>query len=250
MELFLEGNRPVGVVLLHAYTGSVADVNLLARELHKQGYSVLCPLFEGHGTGDIHALLAQGPDVWWQQTQAAVAQLKARCQHVFVFGLSMGGMFATRALLDLDVTAGGCFNSPIVTKAPVNLERPFMAYAQFLYAKKGLHTQFDLDKEHILAKHREQLGAIQAFVGAYRKRLEDLQQPYYIAQSAQDELIDADDAYDLQNALENADFIDFNWFIDNTHVITVNSNRKAFEESVQQFIEKVLQRKEEAHEFI
>ncbi|MCW6662515.1 alpha/beta fold hydrolase [Aerococcaceae bacterium NML190073] len=241
--IYLEGQGSVGIVLFHAYTGTTADVNLLARELNREGYTVLCPLFKGHGTGDIFDLLQGTPEDWWQQAQDCVRWLKKRYELVFVFGLSMGGIFATRALLeaDLGIVAGGCFNSPIVTKRPIHLEKPFMAYAKSLALRKKALAQFEQDEQRIRAAHFEQVERIMAFTVGYRPALVTLTQPYYIAQSAQDELIDPDDAYELQNELEQAMRIDFNWFSENTHAITANSNRKEFELSVKRFIEKVLE---------
>lgn len=241
--VYLEGERSIGIVLFHAYTGSTADMNLLARELQREGYHVLIPLFLGHGTDDIFELLQATPDVWWAQAQACILYLKEKVKTVMAFGLSMGGVFATRAMLEpsLNLVAGGSFNSPIMSRGKLNLESPFMAYAQALYQRKKQMSQFELEQAQIRVAHYNQMAQILSFVEGYQNQLLKLQQPYYIAQSGQDELIDPDDAYELQNALEEAAEIDFNWFPENTHAITVNPKRSDFEQSLKRFIERNLE---------
>ena len=92
----------LGIILCHAYTGSTADVRPQAGLLNRQGYGVLCPLFTGHGTTDIQDILNAGPEIWWQDLQEALAFMKARYDKVLVFGLSMGGVMAMRALCEAD----------------------------------------------------------------------------------------------------------------------------------------------------
>ena len=40
------------VILFHAYTGTPADVRMLAQFLHRHDYAVYVPVFSGHGTPD------------------------------------------------------------------------------------------------------------------------------------------------------------------------------------------------------
>ena len=102
----------LGIILCHAYTGSTADVRPQAGLLNRQGYGVLCPLFTGHGTTDIQDILNAGPEIWWQDLQEALAFMKERYEKVLVFGLSMGGVMAMRALCEADgqLLGGGVFN--------------------------------------------------------------------------------------------------------------------------------------------
>ncbi len=45
-----QGDNGKAVLLLHGYTGSASEMRPLGEYLHKQGYTVLCPLLPGHGT--------------------------------------------------------------------------------------------------------------------------------------------------------------------------------------------------------
>ena len=82
-----------GVLLLHGFTGSVAETRPMGEYLATQGISVRCPLFAGHGTtpADLHHIRWQE---WEQEAESALHDLKERCSSVFVGGLSMGALLA------------------------------------------------------------------------------------------------------------------------------------------------------------
>ena len=61
---------------------------------------------------------------------------------------------------------------------------------------------------------------------------------FYLAQSGEDEMIDPEDAYLVRDALTGAQEVDFQWFEHNTHVITTNRERSAFEQSLLAFIQR------------
>lgn len=228
----------VGVLLLHAYTGSAKDMNLLGRRLHKLGYSVLCPNFSGHWSDDIFDILNASAFIWLEEAQASYTWLKKQgFEKVFVFGLSMGGIMATALIANPSnsIDGGGIFNSPVVTVERTDVSKAFMGYAKYLARTTQTMEQYDLDEEKIHKAHWEQMDELEQVKQAVKKKLATIDQPFYIAQSAKDELIDTDDVYELQDELINAK-IDFHWFPENTHVITVNRDRVDFENSVISFL--------------
>lgn len=94
---FLEGG-PTGVLLIHGFTGSPPEMRLLGDYLHERGLTVSAPLLPGHGTR-VEELNACAWTDWTGSAEAALADLRGRCETVFVGGLSMG------ALLTLDLAA-------------------------------------------------------------------------------------------------------------------------------------------------
>ncbi|MBD3949640.1 alpha/beta fold hydrolase [Tuanshanicoccus lijuaniae] len=231
-------NAAIGVILLHSYTGSPNDFNVLARRFQRVGVEVLCPTFEGHATDDIYDILEAHPEDWWLQAQGALEWMQARdYEQVYVFGLSLGGIFATRLLTEHheDNLAGGIINSPVYTSKPLDVSYFFEQYAATLYAKQGMQAEYEQMKADILERHEQQVAEIYYFTTSYQMELQEITSRFYIAQSGQDEMVEADDAYLVKEALIRAD-VDFHWFPENTHVITTNRNRQAFEESIMQFI--------------
>ncbi|MHA3065682.1 alpha/beta hydrolase [Lacticaseibacillus saniviri] len=208
-----------GVVLLHAYTGSPNDMNKIAHRLQEAGYAVSAPLFAGHGTDNPLDILQQGnPELWWQQTQAAIADMKQTYEQVFVFGLSLGGIFAMRALTeDHTLAGGGVFSSPIFSGKD-NLLPGFLRYAAYIDRLAGRDDQSNRIKALLPA----QLDAIKQVATLVAQHLPAITQPVFIAQAGADELIDANQAYTLKAALPQVP-VDFHWYANARHVITVNA---------------------------
>lgn len=228
----------VGILLLHAYTGTAKDMNLLGRHLHKLGYSVLCPNFSGHWSDNIFDLLNASPFIWLEEAQAAFDWLNQQgFEKIFVFGLSMGGIMATSLIADPlnSIDGGGIFNSPVVTVQRTDVSKAFMGYAKHLARTTQTMAQYENEEEKIRQAHWKQMDELEQVKQTIKTKLANIDQAFYIAQSAKDELIDPDDAYELQDELINAK-IDFHWFSENTHVITVNRDRVDFENSVIRFI--------------
>jgi carboxylesterase len=87
---FLEGG-PVGVLLIHGFTGSPPEMRLVGDYLHQRGYTVSGPLLPGHGT-TVDDMNRRKWTEWTDCVEKALANLQARCETVFVGGLSMGSV--------------------------------------------------------------------------------------------------------------------------------------------------------------
>ncbi|KRM72381.1 alpha/beta hydrolase [Lacticaseibacillus brantae] len=220
-----------GVLLLHAYTGSPNDMNKLAHRLADAGYGVSVPLLSGHGTLEPLDILAASPTTWWAQTQASLADLQTKYAQVFVFGLSLGGIFAMKALeTDPTLRGGGVFSSPII--AGVNhLPAGFRQYAQYMYRLADSPGHMTAVNQQLPA----QLGAIEQFSQTVANQLGQLSRPIFIGQAGADELIDASRAYQLRDAIKQP--VDFHWYPDAKHVITVNSAHHQLEIDVLNYLQ-------------
>ncbi|TFV52222.1 alpha/beta fold hydrolase [Blastococcus sp. TF02A_35] len=84
-----------GVLLVHGFTGNPMSMRPWGEHLAAEGFAVSCPLLPGHGTSwqDCNA---STHDQWTATVERAFDDLAARCDRVFVAGLSMGGTLATR----------------------------------------------------------------------------------------------------------------------------------------------------------
>jgi carboxylesterase len=95
---FLLAGGPVGVLLVHGFTGSPTEMRLVGTYLHERGLTVAAPCLPGHGT-----TVADLNQMRWRDWAAHVARayddLHHHCASVFVGGMSMS------ALLSLDLAA-------------------------------------------------------------------------------------------------------------------------------------------------
>jgi carboxylesterase len=94
-EPFEADRGPVGVLVLHGFTGSPRTVRPWAEHLAAAGLTVRAPLLAGHG-GTWQRLAETGWTDWYADAERSLAELRARCAQVFVAGISMGGCLAFR----------------------------------------------------------------------------------------------------------------------------------------------------------
>lgn len=80
-----------GVLLIHGFTGSAAEMRPMGQYLAAQGYAVVGPLLPGHGTNWQDMANCKWTE-WADAVEQAYRALKRRCQKVFVSGGSMGGL--------------------------------------------------------------------------------------------------------------------------------------------------------------
>lgn len=91
-EFYLEGG-PVGVMLIHGFTGSPPEIRLIADYLNQRGLTVSAPLLPGHGTS-MEDLDQRKWQEWTQTIENEFTNLKRNCQVVFAGGLSLGSLLS------------------------------------------------------------------------------------------------------------------------------------------------------------
>jgi carboxylesterase len=92
-EAFFWPSGPVGILLVHGFTATTAEVRPLACKLHQHGYTVAAPLLPGHGTrpDDLNQVRWQD---WASAAQNEYQRLTAFCEQVFVGGESSGALLS------------------------------------------------------------------------------------------------------------------------------------------------------------
>ncbi len=118
-EPWRQDGGPVGVLVLHGFTGSPKSVTPWGRALAEQGWAVSVPLLPGHGTRwqDMNQTTWQD---WYHEAERALRDLRSTCDTVFVMGLSMGGSLA----LKLAEEHGDDIRGMALVNPAVHTERP------------------------------------------------------------------------------------------------------------------------------
>lgn len=88
---FLLPGGPLGVLLIHGFTGAPTEMRLLGEYLNARGMTVAAPLLPGHGTSVQEMNRCRWRE-WTDCVEQALASLRSRCSLVFVGGLSMGSL--------------------------------------------------------------------------------------------------------------------------------------------------------------
>jgi carboxylesterase len=94
-EAFSLGEGPIGVLMVHGFTGSPASMRPIGGWLASQGIAVEGVRLPGHGT-TIDDLRTRRWIEWVDEAGRGLDALRARCRTVVAFGLSMGGAVVLR----------------------------------------------------------------------------------------------------------------------------------------------------------
>ena len=219
------------VILFHAYTGKASDLRMLASFLHRHDYAVYVPTFSGHEHSDVSEILKENPEKWYEDAKEAVNFVRNHgYSTIAALGLSMGGIMAAALATNQLVEIAGTFCSPVSTR---NAQLPDLFKSFMAFAKNNQMSDADLTKlEH---KAKEQLLDLHHFSAKVAEKLEQVTGPFYIAQGELDRLVDPEVSIEMKEALVNA-AVDFHWFEQSGHVITVGKEKAEFQESVLEFL--------------
>ena len=113
---FLLDGGPIGVLLIHGFTGSPPEMRPVGDYLNACGLTVSAPLLPGHGT-DVDDMNSRRWPEWAAKVESALADLQARCEMVFVGGLSMGSVLTLYLAAHHPELSGAILYSPAVVVA-------------------------------------------------------------------------------------------------------------------------------------
>jgi len=95
-ELSVAGTNKAAL-LIHGLTGSPSEMRYIGEVLNKAGYHVRAPLLPGHGT-TIKDLNNTRWDDWFNAAELNFFGLSAHFEHIFIAGISMGGLVTLKLL--------------------------------------------------------------------------------------------------------------------------------------------------------
>ncbi|MGX7395097.1 alpha/beta hydrolase [Carnobacterium mobile] len=228
---------PKAVILFHAYTGSPNDVRMMGRALEKENYTVYAPIFKGHGTLEPEDILAVSPTDWIQDAKDALQFLTEKgYRQIAVFGLSLGGVIATKTMTTENILASGTFCSPTLNYDQNNVRSTFLRYVKNVKKHAGqTNEEIEARMPEVEQGLDKQLAGISEIVASMVPAYNSITKPVFIAQAGQDELIDPQIAVQFKEALIHAK-VDFHWYEKSTHVITVGADHKELEKDVLKFL--------------
>ena len=113
-EPFSHDGGPVGVLVVHGFTGSPKSMRPWAEHLAAAGLTVELPRLPGHGTRWEDMAVTRWED-WYAEVDRTLTLLTGSCETVVVMGLSMGASLSLRlAELRPDDVAGLVLVNPAV----------------------------------------------------------------------------------------------------------------------------------------
>ena len=212
--LLPQGAAAMGVLLVHGFLASPAELRAFGETLHARGYAVMGVRLAGHGTSP-HDLAERGWGDWLNSVRRGYRILSAFAPNVVMVGFSTGGLLS----LMLAAEAPPCLSGVAVAAPPLAFRNRMIAFAPLV---SGLHrlTRWvpRLDEVLPFRENRSEspeinynsipvaaLNQLRALVDAAELRLPEIQVPVTVLQGDEDPVVDPKGARRLFDALPGPD---------------------------------------------
>ena len=236
-EFFLEGINNKGILLIHGYTGTPAEMRLLGDHLHQEGYTVLGVLLPGHGTKPEDLNETQWQD-WYAAVEDAFKRLKEHCSEIMVAGLSMGGLLAIKAAAELPVSKVAILAAPIYVQ---DKRVPFLPLLRHFikYLTKRQRCYFSADKYNLAYNVMpvKPLGSLFALVKLCKEKfLEKIVAPCIVLQSEIEHTVNPKSAQYIYDNISSEEK-KLVWYKNSGHILTLDVEREAVFKEISKFFE-------------
>lgn len=249
-ELRGEGNA--ALLFLHGFTGSPSEVSPTAVLLHERyGFTVSGIMLPGHGTTPEDLDNTSWRD-WTAAVENELTRLGSMYQHLFVGGLSMGGLLSLYIPTQQEQISGVIsINAPIFVKNPcttswlVSALTPLLGLIKPYYPKAGIENGLELEKLGRQAYHCYPLKAFGNMLKLRRLVLGGLnfiRCPVLLMQSMQDEVVNEGSGRYLANRLKNAQ-VNYVELEHSEHVATMGAEKALIAETIGQFMARTIETK-------
>ncbi len=237
-SFYLNGG-PVGILLVHGFTATTAEVRPLGEYLREKGFTVSAPLLPGHNTypEDINNFTWKD---WVTEVEEAYKKLTADSETLFIGGESTGGLLALYLASYRPEIAGVLTYAPALklTLRPFDLIKlyalaPFVPYIEEEDEDDGLAWR------GYLAKPLKGIIQLLRLQKATLPRLSSIKSPTLIIQGRLDETVDPDVPKMIAN-LVDSDHIEVHWMEASTHCVALDKELDKVNQITFDFINQVL----------
>jgi carboxylesterase len=231
-----------GVLLLHGFGDTPQTLSLLARRLHKSGYSVYSPLLPGHGRNTTAFEKTRARD-WIAAAKEAYGQMRLRHDTVCVVGLSMGGALAVLIAAEIErmpalVLIAPYLGMPWMLRAAAATHLVWGRFAGEISARSPRSIHDPIEREKNLAYGvitGRGLFELSKIVRMARKSLAKVKAPTLIIQSREDPRVAPGVATLALGAL-GASEKKLVWVEGAGHIITVDYGRELVFSGVEKWL--------------
>lgn len=186
---FFHQGGEVGCAVLHGFTGTPANVRVVADCLAGAGHTVYAPLLSGHGK-TLRDMDDMTEEDWLRDAHAAYDRLReAGCKRIYLMGLSMGGLLAAITAAQRGADGLVLMSTPFMMRqylhsaSRISSLLPFIVYGEDRY-------QRDSYKQGYAGAPLRKLKDLERLARKARGGLHQIHCPTLILQSANDKRVD------------------------------------------------------------
>ena len=228
---FIDGND-IGVVLLHGFTATTAEVRLLADYLRGFGYTLAAPLLPGHGTQPAELNKTSWLD-WYAAAEAAYLELRGKCTKVFVCGESMGALLALLVASRYPQVDGVIAVAPALQIRGIGLSRIMQFFIKF---RPKNQAEDNLPWKGYTVYPVRGLAQVAKLQIVVKKELGNITQPLLVFMGGNDASIHPESGKIIIDAVRSFEK-ELIYMPDSPHVMLLAEDKEVIFQKIHEFIE-------------
>ncbi len=230
-DAFLIEGNDIGVVLLHGFTATTAEVRLLADYLRGFGYTLAAPLLPGHGTQPAELNKTSWLD-WYEAAEGAYLELRGKCTKVFVCGESMGALLALLIASRYAQVDGVIAVAPALRIRGIGLSRIMQYFVKF---RPKNQAEDNLPWKGYTVYPVRGLAQLANLQNVVKKELHYITQPLLVFMGGKDASIHPESGKIIIDAVRSSEK-ELIYMPDSPHVMLLAEDREAIFQKIQEFI--------------
>lgn len=239
---FFHTGGSTGVLLIHGFTATPAEVKWVGEYLHERGYTVSGPRLPGHGT-TVEELNKCSWRDWLDHVEYALVELSSGCERVFVGGESMGGLLTLYLGSEYPKIAGLFAYAPALRTAN---RRAYLAPLLKPFVKMVGKNRADEDPDSLVNQRWQgytvdpvpALAQLLALQRQVRRRLSRIRQPLLVFQGQLDTTLDPRGAKEVV-AKANSTDKELVWLERSTHCLILDVEWETAAEKTLAFVQRI-----------
>jgi len=239
-EPFRHDGGPLGVLVLHGFTGSPQSVRPQAEALAEAGYTVDLPLWPGHGTAIEDMVPTRWSD-WSEAAEAAYADLHGRCEAVALVGLSMGGTLACWLAEHHPEVRGLVLVNPLAEPPADSFRDVLRGMLQDAEVAPGIGSDIAMADSHEISYPGTPIAAVLSLfdgVDGVASRLDHIRCPVLLLSSREDHVVPSSSGDLLMSSVSGP--IERVWLEKSYHVATLDHDQAEINSRAVDFVGSVL----------
>ncbi|MFN2216854.1 MAG: alpha/beta hydrolase [Anaerolineales bacterium] len=246
---FLPGkgkNGDIGCLLIHGFTGAPKEMRWMGEYLNDRGYTCLGVRLNGHATKPEDMIRSRYKD-WMLSVEDGYNLLKGSTSHIFLIGLSMGGILSL--LMSTRLKVNGVFAMSTPFQLPDDPRLKFIKliskFIKYLPKNNEAPDSGWFDKkafaEHVSYPQNpvRSIAELKSLLEVMRAALPEIRVPVFLVFSRNDVYVIKDSMKQIYDHLGCNDK-EMMWVEGSGHVVTREPAKEAVFEAAVKFIERVV----------
>ena len=238
-EPFLYKGGSRGVLLIHGFTGSPAEMRFLGERLHKQGFTVLAIRLPGHGT-QVQDMEPTNWHHWYGAVVDGRTLLSALCEEINVVGLSMGGLLALKLAADHPVNSVTALSTPVyLANRKITLLPLYRLFCKYVQKKQ---RDYDIEPKLFIGYNSTPLSSLASLLDLIHLVRRDVCQvkcPTLLVQSRREHTVRPESASVLYELLSTSRKELF-WLEKSGHIVTLDIERELVFAKISDFLSSIV----------